>query len=419
MDLIKNDNDQMYPESIFDRAWEGVQSENVTLTQVLEALEHQLELTPGFLANDEIITRNIQLALQKMDLSLQKDSISLRREDTFAVLAEVLSELKVMDTQHNTIYGTFHDEYNVYRDNYDNLLYKTYDDDVDDTESLMRCGSIHQPEMSPGSLDIPFDELDDKFTLFKVLDELNSHHINIHHNFNDIDAKLSKLKTQNKDDLEFLDKLNANNELICDRMHDMREELRELAIMVDEIKGEAEDPVPINTALPTLPTPSLPREAYVDVISISSRDEVISISSGDESSSIWEVTSFDNNVIVKDESNDYDIPDECISKDKKTEIYQTLERALVATIPETKNIGALSDTPAVKQVERPSDNIKTKEDSPKIEESNSFAEQGTDEVSEARVSQATETAEPSISNKVKLLTLLVVLISYYLRFRYA
>lgn len=243
-------------ESIFDKAWERVSNgEQPEIIALLQEIEQQLALRPGFLSLDELIVYKLQLVCSQAPLPRSK-------VDMLRMTVRALSDIKIMDIRSNKLYGDFSDGYSVYKDNHDNILYrmekpedddmmrldldsassvhtKFYESDVDDTASLMAWDS-NGIERSPSILEYPVDDVEDKFTLHKVLEELRERHVNISMGFHDIDTKLAQIKEQNGKDLEFLDKLMANNELIRDRMHDMRTELSELSSALLELKDTSD-----------------------------------------------------------------------------------------------------------------------------------------------------------------------------------
>lgn len=229
--------------SIFDKAWERFSNEHQPgIIALLEEIEQQLDLKSGFLSLDELIIKKLQQLCYQI-------SAPYTKEDMLNMTVNALSDIKIMDIRRNKLYGNFSDGYSIYKDNHDNIMYrmdqmvendcmkldldsasslhtKYYESDIDDTASLMACDS-NWIERSPSILDCPVDDIDD-FKLHKVLEDLRTRHVSIHLGFHDIDTKLAGIKEQNGKDLEFLDKLMANNELIRDRMHDMRTELNEL-----------------------------------------------------------------------------------------------------------------------------------------------------------------------------------------------
>lgn len=229
--------------SIFDKAWDRVPSEDQPdFIAVLEEIEQQLGLKAGFLSLDELIIHNLQLLCNQMPHPRSK-------QDMLNMTVRALSDIKIMDVRRNKMYGDFSDNYAVYKDNLDNIMYRMekldeddrakldvesahsvhtkYESDYDETASLMACES-NMVERSPSMLEYPVDDVEDTFKLHKVLADLRARHVTISMGFHDIDTKLAHIKEQNGKDLEFLDKLTANNELIRDRMHDMRNELNEL-----------------------------------------------------------------------------------------------------------------------------------------------------------------------------------------------
>lgn len=243
-------------ESIFDKAWERVSSgEEPEIIALLQEIEQQLALKPGFLSLDELIVYKLQLVYSQMPFPRSK-------VDMLHMTVRALSDIKIMDIRSDKLYGDFSDGYSVYKDNHDNIMYrmekpddddmmkldldsassvhtKFYESDIDDTASLMACDS-NGIERSPSILEYPVDDVEDKFTLHKVLEELRERHVTISMGFHDIDTKLAQIKEQNEKDLEFLDKLMANNELIRDRMHDMRTELLELSSALLELKDASD-----------------------------------------------------------------------------------------------------------------------------------------------------------------------------------
>lgn len=241
-------------QSIFDRAWQRYSSgNNRHIITIFEEIEQQLGLTPGFLSSDELI-------MLKIYASSPKTPYPASKIDMLRIVLCALSDIKIVDLSRNKVYGTFSDDYLAYRDDQDNLLYRDssptsiyspyldspssaqtrfYESDIDDTSSLMVCDSVCI-ERSPSIIDLPPDDLEDKFKLHKVLEDLRTRHAGINLSFRTIDAKLANIKEQNGKDLDFLDKLTANSELIRDRMHDMRSEIDELTSAVEDLKKEAE-----------------------------------------------------------------------------------------------------------------------------------------------------------------------------------
>lgn len=254
--------DLLARESNFDRAWHRFSSGNdQEVLSMLADIELQLELKPGFLTLDELVILKLQDICHQI-------SPPRTKVDILRIIVCALSDIKIMDISPKKTYGDFSD-YLMYRDNYNNIIHivdcamaederlkldldstssvstSFYESNFDETASLMECDSnyIHR---SPSILDYHQDYLDDKFMLHTVLEELRNRHISIYLSFLKIDSKLVHIKKQNGQDLEFLEKLMANNELIRDRMHDMRSELNELAntvrILKKEAKGEASTP---------------------------------------------------------------------------------------------------------------------------------------------------------------------------------
>ena len=74
-----------------------------------------------------------------------------------------------------------------------------------------------------------------------MLEELNFHHLSIHLNFRLIEAKLNKLEGQNHHDTVILRKLTTNNESLRDRMHDMKREIHDLFLSLEELKSCGQD----------------------------------------------------------------------------------------------------------------------------------------------------------------------------------
>lgn len=220
----------IHSQSVFDTAWLQIEIKrhlhhNFGLLDLLAEVEVQLGLSSGFLTNDENIRQNIKL----------QESGKVEKADMLTMLVDILEGLKVVDSPQNTFNSN--DTYLSYRDNDDFDFKQDYEDEFDDEAStLMECGSW--TVMSP-TLGI-FDEQGEKFDLYNILEDLKVYHNAISLNFSQIDSKLVKLKTQNAQDLEFLDKLTASNDLIHDRMHDMRTELGELAALIEEFKGKQE-----------------------------------------------------------------------------------------------------------------------------------------------------------------------------------
>lgn len=243
------------PDSLFDRVWQtsGRPDSHASLPEMLGTLEHELDLEPGFLTNDDIIT-------QKMKDLLDSHGAG-SKEGTLQLLADLLSEIKVVDLSQRTVYGDFSDDYNFYKDNrnifYEKLCSKSEimlhelkdvadivstdmasvetpklilrEDDSDDSASLME-------------FEIPYDafpqvcDRSGEFRLHKMLEELNVHHHTINLNFKHIDTKLKVLREQNVHDMEFLTKLSDNNEFMRDRIFDIRSELDELNSVFEDVK---------------------------------------------------------------------------------------------------------------------------------------------------------------------------------------
>lgn len=240
-------------QSIFELAWlRYSNSENPHIITLIEDIEQQLGLRPGFLASDELI-------LDKINRISQNDLHVSSKSDMLTIVVNALSDIKIMDITRNKVYGDFSDEFETYQDDHDNLLYRSprvkipfgspldvesvssfqsrfYESD--ETSSLMKCDSYMSK--SPSMLELSPEDLDEKFKLHKVLEDLRSRHAGISLSFMDIDTKLADIKEQNGKDLEFLDKLTANSELIRDRMQDMRSEIDELTSAVDKLKREKE-----------------------------------------------------------------------------------------------------------------------------------------------------------------------------------
>lgn len=240
-------------QSLFESAWlRYLNSENPHIITLIGDIEQQLGLRPGFLASDVLI-------LDKISQISQDDLRVSSKSDMLNIVVSALSDIKIMDITRNKVYGDFSDEFETYQDDHDNLLYcsprvknsfgspldvesassfqsRFYESD--DASSLMNCDSYMSK--SPSMLDFSPEDLDEKFKLHKVLEDLRSRHAGISLSFMDIDTKLADIKEQNGKDLEFLDKLTANSELIRDRMQDMRSEIDELTSAVDELKREKE-----------------------------------------------------------------------------------------------------------------------------------------------------------------------------------
>lgn len=248
--------------SIFDKAWDRISTgDQPDFLALLEEIELQLGLKAGFLSLDELIIHNLQLLCNQMPHPRSK-------LDMLNMTVRALSDIKIMDVRRNKLYGDFSDNYAVYKDNLDNIMYRMekldeddrakldvesaysvhtkYESDYDETASLMACDS-NLAERSPSMLEYPVDDVEDTFKLHKVLEDLRARHVTISMGFHDIDTKLAHIKEQNGKDLEFLDKLTANSELIRDRMHDMRTELNELTSALLVLK-ESTDSEPVSLA---------------------------------------------------------------------------------------------------------------------------------------------------------------------------
>lgn len=259
-------------ESIFDRAWAYMlkKCDGRDIVHLLSAIEIQLELPPGFLTLDTIIQ-------QKMTTLSPAAMQNYSKDEFLLLLMRVLSEIKVVDLHQGTVYGDFGDNHRVYEDNHNNLLYRkdtnllygkevashqvvlqesptlclvrsgspfAYDSDTDDTSSLMDA--------------IPFDRASsiwsgddfEAFNLRRMLEDLNTHHFSIHLSFQTIGHKLEKLKLQNSRDLAFLNRLGSSNEVIREKMHDIRYELADLLASVEEFKSRGRDTI-LGENLPT------------------------------------------------------------------------------------------------------------------------------------------------------------------------
>lgn len=252
--LVASSMARSHQESIFDRAWAymTLKPHGNDIENLLEGIEIQLALTPGFLTKDSIIKRKVQTLSPELTQACTKDHF-------LNILLLVLSEIKVVDLEQKTVYGNFADNNLVYQDNENKLLYKSaiedghvtllespyledplsttrdYESDVDEASSLMENGYCFENASSVWSLE------DGTFNLQHVLEELNFHHLSIHLNFRLIEAKLNKLEGQNHHDIDILRKLTTNNESLRDRMHDMKREIHDLFLSLEELKSCGQD----------------------------------------------------------------------------------------------------------------------------------------------------------------------------------
>lgn len=248
-------------ESIFDRAWSYMLNHYAKkdIIHLLHAIELQLQLPRGFLTQDSIIQ-------QKMSTLTPTQNHS--KKEFLLLVMHVLSEIKVVDLHQGTVYGDFGDDHRVYEDNHNNLLYRrntglvygqkngayhvllqesptmslirsgspfAYDSDTDDTSSIM--DAIPQDRTSSIWSGDDFEA----FNLQRMLEDLNNHHYSIHLSFQTIGTKLEKLKIQNSHDLAFLNRLCANNEVIREKMNDMRYEISDLLKSIEEMKSCGRD----------------------------------------------------------------------------------------------------------------------------------------------------------------------------------
>lgn len=244
-------------QSIFDRAWDHMlsTSSDRDIALLLQAIETQLQLPRGFLTLDAII-------LQKISTLPMAEVQSCSKEEFLLFLMHVLSEIKVLDLLQKTVYGDFGDNHRVYEDNHNNYLYRNalssqeivlqespayslilsgsplpFESDTD-TSSLMDA-----THFDPASSIWSGDDFD-TFNLQRILEDLNNHHFSINLSFQTIGSKLEKLKSQNSRDLEFLNRLCANNDVIREKMHDMRNEISHLLSSVEKLKSRGRDLAP-------------------------------------------------------------------------------------------------------------------------------------------------------------------------------
>lgn len=223
---------------------------NQVVMAMLADIEQELELKAGALSNDEI------LLLQLQQLS-QNSQFPPSRLDVIQVISDVFSHIKLGDRKRSMLFGSIPQIYGspnsllyepesplsdripLYLESACSIQTRQYESDFDDTASLMGCDSSTR-DLSPSILDFPPEDLDDKFKLHKVLEELHGRHFRIGLNFHAIDMKLVHIKRQNACDLEFLDKLVASSDIIRERMHDMRAEIQNMIVEVELLREEAE-----------------------------------------------------------------------------------------------------------------------------------------------------------------------------------
>lgn len=225
------------------------------LVELLAEIEMLFGLTPASLTDDKQLIRTLK------ETPTSPTELSRTKPEKLRLLVGTLSDLNMLDLTINNAERS--DDFEAYKDKYDSLMHRLgpsfeaeeklrldlesvnsihtrfYESDYDETASLMACDS-NCTERSPSIFDISPDSLDEKFKLHKVLEDLKTRHLSISLSFQHIDSKLAVIKKQNGEDLEFLDKLMANNELIRDRMHDMRSELNELVSTVQSLKQEVQ-----------------------------------------------------------------------------------------------------------------------------------------------------------------------------------
>lgn len=220
--------------SYFDQVWSSLETGGDIrldkMAKFLTELENKLGLEADFLADDIIITSEIEELVEGMERRLEKSAsqISIEYSDMKNIMISLLKDIKVIDLNHGVIYGGFNDGYEYYQDNFNNYIYKETgsmsltpsnyslsEDDSDETASLMNNYSKSEMVVNKKTI----------FNLNEILEEINDHHSCIDESFHNLETRVNNLHIRNYQDLRHLNQLLNHNNSIDHRLIAIRSEL--------------------------------------------------------------------------------------------------------------------------------------------------------------------------------------------------